>query len=351
MDNPSRKHLLVGAEDWPPWFLINSITSQNLTSVSYGGIMWDVLLQLSRSMNFTFSIIRPPDGKWGILEANGSWNGMVGMVSRQEVDFALGPFGMSTERSEVIDFTFPLRQDILVTVSPVGMVPDVWVIWRPFGIKVWITFIITFFTFLLLFGMADKIFLKRSKWKQTLEFLLRTLTGDGSIPLSRTWNYQAIFTMTWILAMFILGQGYSGTLASLMTIPKVPKMIDDVSDLVDQRDIPWGLETGTILEQTGSEAQPGSLLYKFYNGAQKIKGSCYADLDKIKSGELIRLCEGLTALSMLSDDFSKEGKCLMYAGKGSFMSFSYAIILQVNKKKFHEKTPEDSTHRIFPESE
>ncbi|TRY76579.1 hypothetical protein TCAL_10143 [Tigriopus californicus] len=318
MDTPSRKHMLVGAEDWPPWFLINSFTSPNFTSFSYGGIMWDVLLQLSRSMNFTFSIIRPPDGKWGVLEANGSWNGMVGMVSRKEVDFALGPFGMSAERSEVIDFSFPLRQDILVTVTPVRLVPDLWVIWRPFGIKVWITFCVTFISFLILFGISDKLFLKQSRWGQIMEFLLRTLAGDGSVPLPRTWNYQLFFTMTWILAMFILGQGYSGTLASLMTIPKVPKMIEDVSDLVDQGDIPWGLETGTILEQTGSKAQTGSLLHKFYSGAQKLKGSCYADLDKIKDGKLARLCEGLTAMSMLSDDFSKEGKCYMYADMSFF---------------------------------
>ena len=45
--------------------------------------------------------VRPPDGKWGAREENGSWNGMVGMVKRKEVDFALGPIGVIYDRKKV----------------------------------------------------------------------------------------------------------------------------------------------------------------------------------------------------------------------------------------------------------
>jgi hypothetical protein len=41
-------------------------------------------------MNFTYTIVRPLDGKWGIGDESGIWNGMIGMVKRKEVDFALG---------------------------------------------------------------------------------------------------------------------------------------------------------------------------------------------------------------------------------------------------------------------
>ena len=40
-------------------------------------------------MNFTFTIERPKDGEWGILQKNGSWTGMVGMLARQEIDFGI----------------------------------------------------------------------------------------------------------------------------------------------------------------------------------------------------------------------------------------------------------------------
>jgi hypothetical protein len=35
-------------------------------------------------------MVPPPDQKWGALDVNGTWNGMVGMVHRKEVEFALG---------------------------------------------------------------------------------------------------------------------------------------------------------------------------------------------------------------------------------------------------------------------
>ena len=38
-------------------------------------------------MNFTFNIEKPKDGEWGILQKNGSWTGMVGMLTKQEIDF------------------------------------------------------------------------------------------------------------------------------------------------------------------------------------------------------------------------------------------------------------------------
>ena len=42
--------------------------------------------------------MRPPDGKWGSKNEDGSWNGMVGMLHRGEVDMALGPFGVTEAR-------------------------------------------------------------------------------------------------------------------------------------------------------------------------------------------------------------------------------------------------------------
>ncbi len=50
--------------------------------------------------------MRPPDGKWGAKTANGSWNGMVGMLHRREVDMALGPFSITKARYEAVNSYF-----------------------------------------------------------------------------------------------------------------------------------------------------------------------------------------------------------------------------------------------------
>ena len=81
------KRLRVAAEQWDPWVVLDS---EEAGQTKYSGIMIKILEYLQESLNFTTTIVRPPDLAWGAIDSNGRWNGMVGMVKRNEVDFALG---------------------------------------------------------------------------------------------------------------------------------------------------------------------------------------------------------------------------------------------------------------------
>ena len=50
----------------------------------------------------------PADQAWGSLTSNGSWNGMVGMILKNEVEFAVTEFTMTSLRAAVVDFSIPL---------------------------------------------------------------------------------------------------------------------------------------------------------------------------------------------------------------------------------------------------
>jgi ionotropic glutamate receptor len=41
------------------------------------GLVIDLLMMMSRDLNFTYNLYFPPDGKWGGIEANGEWNGVI----------------------------------------------------------------------------------------------------------------------------------------------------------------------------------------------------------------------------------------------------------------------------------
>ena len=67
--------------------------SENNGEFHYSGVMEKVMKYLRIGLNISTTIVRPPDGSWGILDVEtGKWGGMVGMVHRNEVDFALGEF-------------------------------------------------------------------------------------------------------------------------------------------------------------------------------------------------------------------------------------------------------------------
>ena len=61
-------------------------------------------------MNFTYTLIKPPDGNWGAIQPDGSWDGMVKMLANQDIDIAPTDFTVTQERSAVITFGTPITQ-------------------------------------------------------------------------------------------------------------------------------------------------------------------------------------------------------------------------------------------------
>lgn len=53
-----------------------------------GGIFIEPLNILSSQLNFTLNLTASIDNKWGSVNADGAWNGMIGMVVRGEADIA-----------------------------------------------------------------------------------------------------------------------------------------------------------------------------------------------------------------------------------------------------------------------
>ena len=61
-------------------------------------------------MNFTYTLTKPPDGQWGAIQADGSWNGQVNLLATQEIDIAATDFTVTLERSAVMSFCSPITQ-------------------------------------------------------------------------------------------------------------------------------------------------------------------------------------------------------------------------------------------------
>ena len=61
-------------------------------------------ISLQEIMNFTYTVIVPPDGEYGVIQPDGRWSGMVKLLANQEVDIATADFAVSQERSTVITF-------------------------------------------------------------------------------------------------------------------------------------------------------------------------------------------------------------------------------------------------------
>ena len=67
-------------------------------------------ISLQEIMNFTYTVIVPPDGEYGVIQPDGGWTGMVKLLANQEVDIAAADFAVSQERSTVITFASPIYE-------------------------------------------------------------------------------------------------------------------------------------------------------------------------------------------------------------------------------------------------
>ena len=56
-------------------------------------------------MNFTYRLIKPPDGQFGTIQPDGTWSGMVNLLANQDIDIAATLFAVTEERSTVMTFT------------------------------------------------------------------------------------------------------------------------------------------------------------------------------------------------------------------------------------------------------
>ena len=83
----SNAHIKLGAEAWPPFITIKKDGNGLET---YGGVLWDFVKYIQHARNITLTVVRPIDGQWGNCFGENICTGMIGMVQRKEVDFALG---------------------------------------------------------------------------------------------------------------------------------------------------------------------------------------------------------------------------------------------------------------------
>ena len=56
-------------------------------------------------MNMSLQLVK--DGKYGTLNSDGEWEGMIGEVIRGEADVAIAPLTVTAPREAAVDFTQP----------------------------------------------------------------------------------------------------------------------------------------------------------------------------------------------------------------------------------------------------
>ncbi|KAK3755334.1 hypothetical protein RRG08_026064 [Elysia crispata] len=219
-------------------------------TVSFTGFCIDMAEELSRTLNFTIRYTEPPDGHWGNDDGNGTWNGMVGQVVRQEVDMIVAPIGITEARDGVIDFTSPFFYDDSAVIFKK---PD------PNKSK-WRTYIDIFrievllCAFVALLGSCMIIYLLTrgevrvygnnrrlfaSSYIGCILYMFGSMLAQGgrNLPYSLAGR---LFLSSWWLFCLIMAGTYSGNLIAVLTVTKDKPPFETLKEMASQDDYRFG---------------------------------------------------------------------------------------------------------------
>ncbi|XP_068205358.1 glutamate receptor-like [Palaemon carinicauda] len=309
--------LKVAAEEWVPY---THLEIQEDKSISIDGPMGYFLDMFSTKMNFTYEILRPDDGLWAALFPNGSFKGMVGMLEREEVEFALGPFFATEERNQVCDFTVPVAGDsfsifmIRPTISN-----DISGFVKPFAPLVWL--LILFSLIGIIAGMSFLVWAESRCFDmregniipKAILWALQTMSQESSEWLPR-YDGGRVIVSTWLIASLVFMSSYGGILTAMLTVPRVNIPIDSLEDLLKQSVLPWRLEAGTMMVNYLKESQD-PIKREVHSKMEGTMVSCWRARQEFVDGKFAGICDYTAMKTIMSWDFSTTGSCHLYISK------------------------------------
>ena len=243
-----------------------------------------------------------------------------------------------------MDFTIPLTNSFATVVVPLKQDSNMWFFIDPFSYRVWIGFLISMPVYLITMWLANYIFGGDTNFDEATGFILRNAFSEQNATLpNHGKTYQKLLTMTWIWCMFILVQSYAGNLTAMLAKPQLQNPIRTLEELLSQDVIPWAIPEGSPEQYFLSNYPPGSVLRRV-NDRATIMGvmstedhmmyGCFTK-DLYQRGDIGVICLEGGFYALVSNDFSKTGRCKYYMLEDRFLTSGAAMAFQVKKDLAH----------------
>ena len=210
----------------PPF--IKHIKGSSGKIVETVGYYTDILSQLETRLNFTLKDTGSVDG-WGTKLKNGTWIGLVGQLRGGKIDIAAN-FGISKERLNVIDYTWPTYslKYTLITGKPTKSRLDLWAYIEIFPIAAWAVGLSCLVVSAVFFSYANK-----EPMLQGVALMLRLFLQLGyDLPLRQ--KTARVVLITSAFTYYLVFAYFNSDLTSKMTVKPSPVNIRSFQDVIDQ---------------------------------------------------------------------------------------------------------------------
>ncbi|XP_077296416.1 ionotropic receptor 25a isoform X2 [Arctopsyche grandis] len=247
---------IVTVEQYP--FMIKDLEKPK----HFKGYCIDLIEEIREIVQFDYEITLVPDGKFGDMDEQGNWNGIVKELMEKRADIGLGSMSVMAERENVVDFTVPYYDLVGITIlmklprTPTSLFKFLTVLEN----DVWLSILAAYFFTSFLMWVFDRwspysLQNNREKYKddeeqreftlkECLWFCMTSLTpqGGGEAPKNLSGRLVAA---TWWLFGFIIIASYTANLAAFLTVSRLDTPVESLDDLAKQYKIQYAPINGS----------------------------------------------------------------------------------------------------------
>ncbi|KAM3611627.1 uncharacterized protein V6R79_021704 [Siganus canaliculatus] len=229
----------------------------------YQGYSIDVLDALSNYLGFKYEIYVAPDHKYGSLQPDGQWNGLIGELVFKRADVGLSALTITPERESVVDFTTRyMDYSVGVLLRKAERTVDMFACLAPFDLSLWAciagtVLLIGILVYLLNWlnpprlpmGSVSSTTLYNSMWFVYGSFVQQ----GGEVPYT-TLATRMMMGFWWMFALIVISS-YTANLAAFLTITRIENSIQSLQDLSKQTELPYGtVLDSAVYDQVRSKA-------------------------------------------------------------------------------------------------
>ena len=253
-----------------------------------------------------------------------------------------GPFYPTLDRKMVIDFSRPFSPHFRAIVVPMEMSANMWYFSQPYTDLVWILVGITIPVYIVAMAVAYYLYDGSVDLEMLSGFVIRNaLSEQNSRIPEEELLYQKVLIVTYLVFVFVMVQGYAGSLTAMLSKPYFAPPMKTLEELLQQDEIPFVVEVGTVTEHYMRTSAPGStykLLHEkagtppMLNLREKATLGCYSYKAKVTGEEQVAsFCSLNYVWPMIAMDFSRTGKCNFYLIDEKILDYPVGAAFQVSK--------------------
>ncbi|KAI5700548.1 hypothetical protein M8J75_000369 [Diaphorina citri] len=240
----------------------------------YEGFCKDLADLLAQRLKISYKFRLVKDNKYGAINKSNpsEWDGMVGELIRREVDMAIAPLSITSERERVVDFSKPfmtLGISIMIK-KPSKQKPRVLSFLDPLSEEIWVAIIFSYIMVSVVLFLVSRF--SPHEWRllnysdpghphhspsphhgpsppsviandfslsNSFWFSLGAFMQQGSDISPRSISGRIVGAVWWFFTLILISS-YTANLAAFLTVERMVNPINSVEDLADQSDVLYG---------------------------------------------------------------------------------------------------------------